>query len=103
MKTIENGEGAHTGCGLNNFPVGKTFQSMSAMLGYVASAFGLSTQMGDYDTEGNYLQTSKTVANHSEAQNGGWFDPTPTEYQKWREGKLKLYSENFAIHFLRVI
>ncbi len=99
----EEGEGASTGCGLGALQVGRTFDTFQQMLQYLASYFGLPNDEPGYHVEGNTLHTSKTVADHSNAQNGGWFDPTEAELKDWKEGKIKLYSENFLIKFLRCL
>lgn len=94
---FEEGEGASTGCGLR-LAIGKTFATFPDMLKYLAGTYGLSASKNDYNDEGNgTLETSRAVANHSNAQNGGWFEPTEEEYAQWRAGKLKLYVENFDI------
>jgi hypothetical protein len=95
----EHGEGASTGCGYSGEPVGKTFSNMAAMLDYLSTCFGLSKREADYDAAEGRLQTSRTVANHSARQNGGWFEATKEELAAWRKGKTKLFSENFTIYF----
>lgn len=99
----ELGAGKSTGCGYSNEPVGKTFESFEAMLKYLADYYGLSSDANDYENEGSKLYTSKTVANHSEAQNGGWFEPTEAELEAWSNGELMLYSEDYIIeyHYVR--
>ncbi|MDD2742044.1 MAG: hypothetical protein PHV02_07215 [Rhodocyclaceae bacterium] len=99
----ENGEGDFTGCGLN-CRIGKTFNTLQEMIAYLAASFGLSENIHDFDAvEKGRLVTSKTVANHCEAQNGGWFEATEKEIKDWAAGKMKLYSENFSFHFLRCL
>lgn len=100
---FEAGEGVSTGCGYNRELIGQTFDSLKAMIAYLASCFGLSEDPSDYGVEGNRLCTSKMVADHSNAQNGGWFEPTEEEKKSWRRGNTRLYSENFSIHFLRCV
>lgn len=99
----ELGAGKSTGCGYSNEPVGKTFESFEAMLKYLADYYGLSSDANDYENEDGKLYTSKTVANHSEAQNGGWFEPTEAELEAWTNGELMLYSEDYVIeyHYVR--
>lgn len=92
-----------TGCGLSGEKIGKTFEDMPAMLKYLSSYYGLSEELAAYEENGTELETAKAVANHSEAQNGGWFEPTEEEYALWKRGKLKLYSEMFIIKYLHVV
>lgn len=93
-----NGEGESVGAGLSE-KVGKTFPSMEKMLEYLASHFGLSKDLNDYEEDDDSLQTDKQVADHSEEQNGGWMTPTPEEIREWKAGKTKLYTEHFRITF----
>lgn len=100
---FEHGAGDSTGCGYSNEPVGKTFESFDAMLKYLADYYGLSADINDYENEGGILRFSKTVANHADAQNGGWFEPTDAELEAWARGEQVLYSEDFSIeyHYVR--
>ena len=98
---FNDGEGNSTGCGYQHEPVGKSFSSLETMIAYLASIYGLPGKLVDYAIEGTQLHTSKTVANHSEAQNGGWFEATTSELAAWSKGKMKLYSENYSIRFIR--
>ncbi|MEX3984301.1 hypothetical protein AB4Y45_35680 [Paraburkholderia sp. EG287A] len=98
----EQGEGRSTGCGFQGFAIGRTFTNMAEMLGYLASYFGLSKSESDYNVEHGTLETSRTVADHTAYQNGGWIEATKEELAAWREGTMKLFSENFTIHFHRV-
>lgn len=100
---FESGEGASTGCGYSGEPIGQTFLTLSDMLGYLERTFGLSNKPQDYNIEDAHLTTSKTVANHCDAQNGGWFEATEAELEAWRKGRMKLYSEDYSIHFLRCV
>lgn len=93
------GEGDSTGCGYNGLAIGKTFPSMKEMLDYLASYFSLSDKETDYEKEPGRLLTAKTVADHTAGQNGGWFQATPRELAAWRKGTMKLFSENFTIHY----
>jgi hypothetical protein len=72
---------------------------MAEMLSYLASAFGLSAKESDYDASLGVLTTSRTVADHTAYQNGGWFEASERELETWRKGAMKLFSENFTIHF----
>ena len=97
----EDGVGNHTGAGMTD-PVGKTFANLDALVAYMASTYGLSEDASHYeldDEKPNILRTSRAVANHSEAQNGGWMDPTDEEFAAWNAGKLKLYLEEYRIEF----
>lgn len=96
---FETGEGASTGCGYANEHIGRTFPSFDAMLQYLSDHYGLSADTKDYERGRGELYTSRTVANHSDAQNGGWLEPTGVEYADWRAGKTKLYAENYSIQF----
>lgn len=95
----EEGEGESTGCGYNNEPIGKTFDDLPSIISHLSTTYGLSANEVDYDRTASFLRTSKSVADHSQAQNGGWFDPTPEEFEAWRLGRMKLYSENFHIRY----
>lgn len=97
------GEGASTGCGLD-MAIGKTFDTLADMVRFVARQFGLPEAVADWDVESpDRLCTSKLVANHSEAQNGGWFEPTAAEMAAWRRGTFPLYSENVSVRYLRCL
>ncbi|MBK3780014.1 hypothetical protein G3A43_07075 [Paraburkholderia aspalathi] len=96
---FEHGEGKSTGCGYNGETVGKTFPSMADMLGYLSSAFGLSAKETDYEASLGVLTTSRTVADHTAYQNGGWIAATERELDIWRKGAMKLFSENVTICF----
>lgn len=99
----EEGEGESTGCGYGGEKIGKTFNSFESMLKYLADHYGLSGDKNDYDdTNAGFLSTDRSVADHSQAQNGGWFEPTEAEYEQWRAGTLKLYVEHFGIEFHEV-
>lgn len=95
----KHGEGKSTGCGYPNEKIGEDFATFESMLKYLSVYYGLSDKAADYNREGNVLETSRTVANHSEAQNGGWMNPTDEEYAQWHAGKIKLYSDNYTIRF----
>lgn len=100
---FEDGLLDSTGCGLSNEKIGETFPDMGAMLRYLASHYNLSDKQVDYEVTNSEVKTEKMVADHSQAQNGGWFEPTEQEYADWREGKIKLYSEEFVIKYLQVV
>lgn len=97
---FDEGEGNSTGCGYQGQAIGKSFQSMEAAIGYLSSYYGYSPKSSDWEIGSNLIETSKMVANHSEAQNGGWFEPTTSEISKWKRGKMKLYSENVSVRYL---
>jgi hypothetical protein len=103
---FEEGEGKSTGCGYQGEKVGKTFDTFPQMLAYLEKNYGLSANETDYGVDCNngqrQLYYSKTVANHSEAQNGGWFEPTKEELARWRAGALMLYSEDYVINWHQV-
>lgn len=99
---FEEGEGDFTGCGIS-VNVGQTFPNLQAMTDFLHNGYGLSKDPNDYgpDDDGkNMLFTSTTVADHSQHQNGGWFEATEAEIEKWQKGEIKLYSENYTIHFI---
>lgn len=102
----ENGAGASTGCGYQGEKIGETFATFPEMLVYLERNYGLSSNEADYEVDcterSRKLYYSKTVANHSEAQNGGWFEATEEELAQWRAGTLKLYSEDYVINWHEV-
>jgi len=103
---FEEGEGKSTGCGYTNEKIGQTFDTFEQMLAYLGKTYGLSANVADYGGEcckgHRQLHYSKTVANHSDAQNGGWFEPTEEELARWRAGALMLYSEDYVINWHQV-
>lgn len=101
--SYEHGEGDFTGCGIHGMAIGKTFASLEDAAQWLKEHFGLFSSLTEYHIEDGYIQTSITVADHSNAQNGGWFEPTEKEYEAWRKGELMLYSENFTVSYLKVI
>jgi hypothetical protein len=96
----EEGEGESTGCGYSGEKIGKTFDSIEGMVEYLSQNYGLPKDVNDYEKQDQFLYTSKTVANHADEQNGGWFDPTEREIEMWQAGKMKLYSDNYTVKFL---
>jgi hypothetical protein len=96
------GEGDFTGCGYTNEHIGQTFETRTGMFNYLHRVYGFSKDPSDYEVGETSLFTEIQRANHSEAQNGGWFAPTPAEIAAWKEGKLKLYTEKVVIKFHRV-
>lgn len=99
---LEEGIGASTGLGYQNELISKTFDSLEDMVKYLASMYGLSDDLNNYEQDGYILRTSKTVADHSQAQNGGWMEPTEAELAAYQEGKMKLYSDEYEIRWLEV-
>lgn len=103
---FEQGIRGSTCCGYNDEKIGKTFDTFPQMLAYLKKNYGLSANEADYGDESDgqqrWLFYSKTVANHSDAQNGGWFDATEEEKTLWRAGKLKLYAEDYVIDWHQV-
>jgi len=89
-----------TGCGYQNEKIGKTFDSVAGAVNYLAKHYGLPEGEENYEVDGTTLNTSRQCANHSEAQNGGWFEPTPQEVSAWQNGEIKLYSEEFTVNFV---
>lgn len=98
--SYEDGEGKSTGCGLSGEKVGKSFPTLEALAKYCHDYHGLPENFADYEREGDTLCTTKQVADHSQAQNGGWMEPTAAEVEKWQKGELMLYSEHFIVKFL---
>ncbi len=98
--SFSEGQLDSTGAGLPNTPIAKEFSSAKEMLEYLAKNYGLSTDLNDYDTETpGELHTAKQVADHAEAQNGGWMEPTPEEVAAWKKGEGKLYDEEYYIKY----
>ena len=100
---FEHGHGKHTGAGLPRERIGRTFESAAEMVKFLSKAYGLSDKVDDYELSpdsDSIVHTSKMVANHSEMQNGGWFEPTPDELKEWRRGALMLYTEDYSIEIL---
>jgi hypothetical protein len=73
---------------------------MADAVKYLSDYYGLSDAIVDYEIEGKQMTTERACANHADAQNGGWFDPTEEEIAKWQKGEIKLYSEEFTISFI---
>ena len=98
--SFDEGEGSSTGCGYQGQAIGKSFPSMEAAIGYLSAYYGYSSNVSDWEIRSNSIESSKMVANHSDAQNGGWFDPTESEISQWKRGELMLYSENVSVRYL---
>lgn len=102
--SYEEGEGEFTGAGFTD-KVGHTFNSMADLVKYMSAHYGMSEKVSDYSTdmldEDGRIETSRMVADHSDAQNGGWMEPTESEIKKWKRGDLMLYTESFTIYTLR--
>jgi len=94
--SYEEGEGLSTGCGLDHTPLDKEFNNIKEMLKYLKE-WGVNIKANEI--EGNETVFTRAVANHAEAQNGGWFTPTKDEIKKWKKGDLKLYAETYFIKF----
>lgn len=99
--SYEEGEGASTGCGLSDERIGKDFKSKKEMLKWLEQNYGLSSNPDHYefDEVRGVAETDKLVADHSNEQNGGWFEPTKEEKEQWKRGRKKLYNEHTWIHF----
>ena len=106
--SYEEGELSATGCGLGNEPVGKTFDSFADMVKYLHDHYGMSNDEADYGIDEvnagveKVLNTSHMVADYSNHQNGGWFEPTEAEIELWKKDGMKLYSENFRVRYLNL-
>ena len=96
----EQGEGDSTGAGLDGEKVGRSFPSLPALVRFCHDAYGLPANLADYEEEGTRLLAGRSVADHSKAQNGGWLEPTDEEYAEWKEGRIKLYLENYTVRYL---
>ena len=101
--TYNEGFVSFTGCGLRNEPIGKSFDSIDSALKHLHDHYGLPVGKENYDIDDVLIQTSKMVADQSNQQNGGWFEPTDNEYEAWKKGKTKLYTEDFYIECLKLI
>lgn len=100
----EHGEMDDTGCGI--YPpmqIGKTFDNMNDMFEYLEKSWGLSDNPSHYECEKNKCYFDKLVADHSKHQNGGWFEPTEEELEKWKRGEQKLYNESSIIKYHRML
>jgi hypothetical protein len=96
--SYEEGLGKSTGCGLS-VKIGKTFHTLRGAFNFLERYHSIT----DLEEDRGEFHTSNMVADHSEAQNGGWFPPTEEEFADWRKGKIKLYSEEFTVKILRVL
>jgi len=97
-ESYEDGEGRNTGCGLNE-KIGKTFDSLEELKEHIKDVY-VSEEL---ELEGdNSFQTCSQVADHSEAQNGGWMTPTAEEIAQWKKKEIILYLELFTFSFLEV-
>ncbi len=94
-----------TGCGLDE-KIGITFKTDQDLLDHLHSHYGVGKDIHDYevniDSPHSTMQTERTVANHCDAQNGGWMKPTDEEIELWKKGKFKLYCETYVFTFLTV-
>ena len=102
--SYEQGELGFTGCGYSGECIGKTFDTVEACCAYL-SVFGLPEDADGYDIDNatGVMSTTRMVADHSDAQNGGWFEPTQAEKDLWIQGKQKLYAEHFLVTFVRCL
>jgi len=100
--SYNEGFGENTNCGLRNEPIGKSFDSIDSALKHLHGYYGLPVGKENYDIDDELIRTSKMVADHSNQQNGGWFEPTDNEYETWKKGKTKLYTENFTVEYLSI-
>ena len=97
--SYDEGEGSCTGCGLDNERIGRDFNNKKEMLEWLSEHYGLTPKEEDYECDEGRCETDRLVADHSNAQNGGWFEPTKEEIAKWKKGKMKLYTEHYRIRF----
>jgi len=91
------GEGKATGCGYPVTAIAEQFEDTDKAFKWFSDHYGYN--MSDYETDedNRVIYTSRMVADHCEAQNGGWMEPTEAETTAWKQGKQKLYVENVFI------
>lgn len=98
--SYEEGELGHTGAGMNGGAKGR-YRNFEEVIQTFSDDYSLSDDPAhwhiDFDKTQWTLQTTRQVANHCEAQNGGWFDPTFAEIEAWKKGEYKLYSELWVV------
>lgn len=101
----EQGMGGYTGCGYASECIGQTFDTEQDAIKHLASTYGLPDELSDYEWDhvAGTIATAKMVADHSNAQNGGWFEPTEEERERWVRGEQKLYTEEFTVSFVRCL
>ena len=100
--TFKEGFGENTNCGLRNEPVGRSFDSIESALNHLQDYYKLPVGKENYNIDDGLIKTSKMVADHSSHQNGGWFEPTDSEYEAWKKGETMLYTENFTVEYLSI-
>ena len=98
---FEEGLGDSTGCGYQNQAIGRSFETEASAIAYLASMYGYPSDMSSWEIGRSSMQSAKAVANHSEAQNGGWMEPTQSEIEAWQKGSFKLYKKLVTVNFLR--
>lgn len=101
----EQGMGGYTGCGYSSECIALSFETEQDAIKHLASSYGLSEELSDYEWDhvAGTIATAKMVADHSNAQNGGWFEPTEEERERWVRGEQKLYTEEFTVSFVRCL
>jgi len=101
----EKGELGFTGAGMNGGAKGR-YRSFEEVIETFSKDWGLSSDPTDWIIhfiDGRWqLETSRQVADHSEAQNGGWMDPTKKEIAEWKKGEYKLYNEKWLVNCSRL-
>ena len=107
--TYDGGMGKSTCCGLRDTHIGFFFHSFDSAMKYLHDHYGLVLSAdgriaveGDdfeFDCDNNIIRWSRMVADHSNEQNGGWFEPTDDEYKAWQKGETMLYTEDFAVKY----
>ena len=97
--SYEHGELASTGCGLPKTLIDLTFHSFDEATNWLNQHYDLPKGESNYEITDQIMQTDKLVADHTQAQNGGWMEPTLEEIGKWKEGLQKLYVEHYFISF----
>tara|TARA_B100001093_G_scaffold502594_1_gene555799 strand:+ start:347 stop:820 length:474 start_codon:yes stop_codon:yes gene_type:complete len=103
--SYENGELGRTGAGMNGGAKGR-YRSFEDVINDFSKEYGLSSDPAHWIITFNgarwQLETARQVADHTEAQNGGWMPPTKTEIVEWMQGEYKLYSENWVVYCNRL-
>ena len=103
--SYKRGQLGNTRAGMNGGATGR-YRSFEDVINDFSKNYGLSSDPTHWSYYFNgtrwQLETARQVADHSEAQNGGWMDPTKTEIEEWKKGEYKLYSENWVVYCSRL-
>jgi hypothetical protein len=99
--SFEEGLQDSTGCGYSGEAIGKSFANEAKAIAYLADVYGYPSDVALWEIGHSTMETAKHVADHSNAQNGGWMEPTDQEFETWTKGLGKLYEEQVTVSFLR--